>query len=96
MLIDNPIALVAGCAVGAAALNLAVLKISPEIRDRTRHLITGAGPVVASLGAMIGTNDSVTAYGSDLLALGAAMVGGMAAAIGSTRFVRPESMLPKA
>lgn len=95
MLIDNPIALVAGCAGGAAALNLAVLKISPEIRDRTRHLVTGAGPVVAALGAMIGTQDSVTAYGSDLMALGASLVGGLAAAIGSTMFVRPEQMLPK-
>jgi len=96
MLIDYPIALVAGCTVSAALLNLAMLKLSPQIKDVTRHLAAGAAPVVGSLGALIGTNDSVVAYGPDLLALGASVIGGLAAASSSTRFVRPQAKLPRA
>lgn len=96
MLIEYPLAVVAGCTGGAAVLNLAMLKLSPQIKDLTRHLAAGAAPVVGSLGALIGSSDSVVAYGPDLLALGASLIGGLAAASGSTRFVRPQAKLPRA
>lgn len=94
MLIDNPIAIVAACTGGAAAINLAMLKVSPMIKAGTRHLLAGAGPVIGALAGLIGSNDSVVAYGPDLAAIGAALAGGLAASIASTRLVRSKGLLP--
>ncbi len=93
MLIDNPVTLIAACSASAAAINLAVLKVSPGISDRMRHTLSGAGPVVAALGVMIAPHDSVVANGTDLAVLAASLVGGVAAAIGATKFVRPDRAL---
>ena len=93
MLIDNPVTLIAACSAAAAAINLAMLKLSPGISDRMRHLVSGTGPVAASLGAMIAPYNSVTANGTDLAVLGASLAGGVAAAMGATRFVRPQGKL---
>ncbi|BDI61370.1 hypothetical protein [Qipengyuania nanhaisediminis] len=90
MLIESPIALLAACTAGAATINLAMLKLSPTIKARMRHAIAGTGPAVASLGAMIGVQDSVVATGTDLLVLGGSVAFGLAASIGSTKFVTPK------
>ena len=96
MLIDSPISMIAACTIGAAVLNLAMLKISPAIKARTRHLLAGATPTIASLAALIGFNDSVVANGTDLMVLGTSLVGGMAMAVGATKFVTPQRKLPPA
>ncbi|WFL76790.1 hypothetical protein P7228_12400 [Altererythrobacter arenosus] len=93
MLIESPLALIAVCTTGGAVLNLAMMKVSREIKAGYRHLLAGAAPTAASLAAMIGTNDSVVANGSDLMTLGASLVGGLAAAIGATKFVTPQQRL---
>ena len=90
MLIDNPVTLIAGCSAAAAAINLTMLKVSPGISNRMRHILSGVGPGAASLGAMVAPYESVAASGSDLLVLGASLVGGVAAAMGATRYVRPQ------
>lgn len=95
MLIDNPATLIASCAAGAAFLNLAIIKLSPDLGRRARHLLAGIGPAAASLGVLIGPNDSVVATGSDLAALGAMTLAGLAAAVGSTRFVTPRKAIPR-
>ena len=96
MLIDDPMSVLAMCAGAAAFLNLAMLKVSPTIKARTRHLLTGIGPVAAVLAGHIGLQDSVVASGTDLLVLGGSAVLGLAASVGSTRFVQPQRALPKA
>ncbi|MFB0611177.1 hypothetical protein [Aurantiacibacter poecillastricola] len=95
MLIENPFYLLAGCGLGAAAFNLAMMKVSPQIKDRTRHVVAGTVPVAASFALLIGPHDSVVAYGSDLATIGASLVAGLSAAYGSTRFVRPQRMLTR-
>ncbi len=94
-MIDNPATTLAICTATATVFNLAILKLSPNIKARLRHLIAGIGPSVATLAAQIGTNDSVVATGTDLLILGGSAVAGLAAAIGSTKFVTPRHKLPK-
>lgn len=93
MLIDNPMTTLAGCAAIAAAFNLAILKFSPHIRARTRHIMTGIAPMVATLAGHIGFQDSVVATGTDLLVLGGSAVLGIAASVGSTRFVSPKRQI---
>lgn len=95
MLIENPATLLAACTVLGGVINLSMMKISPAIKARARHMISGIGPTAATLGVLIGTNDSVVASGTDLLVLGGSAVLGIAAAIGSTKFVTPQSMLPE-
>lgn len=93
MLIDYPVTLIAACSALAAAINLAMLKLSPGISDRMRHLLSGTGPVATSLCVMIAPYESIAANGTDMAVLGASLVGGVAAAIGATRFVRPRGKL---
>ena len=90
MLIDNPMTVLAACTGAAAFFNLAMLKVSPAIKARTRHLLTGIGPVAAVLAGHVGLQDSVVASGTDLLVLGGSAVLGLAASIGSTRYVQPQ------
>jgi|GEM_PF-2407504 len=95
MLIESPTALLATCISASALLNLVVLKFSPEMKQTVRHLFTGVVPTMGALGMIIGPNDSVVAYGTDLLVLGASVAGGIAAAIGSTKYVTPQHELPR-
>ncbi len=90
MLIENPVTMLAVCTAVATAINLAILRFSPQIKVRARHAIAGIGPAVATLGALVGLNDSVVASGSDLLVLGGSAAAGLAAAIGSTWYVKPQ------
>ena len=93
MLIDNPMMTLAACTGAAAFFNLAMLKVSPTIKQRARHLISGVGPVAATLASHIGLQDNVVATGTDLLVLGASGVAGLAASIGSTKFVTPQKAI---
>lgn len=95
MLIDNPMTVVAACTGAAAFFNLAILKVSPAIKARTRHMLTGIGPTVAMLAGLIGYQDSVVASFADLLVLGGSAVLGSVAAIGSTKFVTPQKAITK-
>ncbi|MXO61922.1 hypothetical protein [Qipengyuania oceanensis] len=92
-MIDNPALVLATCTAAAAAVNLAVLRFSPHVSKRLRHALSGFGPVVVTLAAHIGPRDSVVATGTDLLVLGGAALAGVAAAIGSTRYVKPRGSI---
>jgi len=93
MLIDYPILTVAACSIVAVSVNLAMLKVSPQIKARVRHSVSGIVPSLAAFGGYIGFNDSVVATGTDLIVLGASAVVGLSGAIGSTKYVTPQKAI---
>lgn len=95
MLIENPVVTIAACSAAAVTVNLAMLKVSPQIKARARHAISGVVPTIAMLGGYIGLNDSVVASGTDLMVLGASALLGVAGAVGSTVYVTPQKAIER-
>ena len=75
---DNAVFLAGTYAAMAAGLSLAMTKFSPTIGPRLRHLFSGAAPLAAVLAERMNGADSITLYGTDLVAAGGLVILGVA------------------
>ena len=77
-MLDNTAVLIATYAAMTAGISVAVAKLSPAIGPRLRNLFSGSAPLAGVLSLRMDGADSVTLYGTDLIAASGLLVLGLA------------------
>ena len=77
-MLDNAAGLIATYAAMTAGITIAVAKLSPAIGPRLRNLFSGSAPLAGVLALRMDGADSVTLYGTDLVAASGLLVLGLA------------------
>ncbi|ANU07762.1 hypothetical protein [Paraurantiacibacter namhicola] len=83
-MIDDPLAITALYASGAAALSLAMAKFSPSIGRRLRHLFSGFAPLAGLYGGVIARDDVIRLDFGDILFSAFLVLTGVAASVALT------------
>ena len=83
-MIDDPFAITAAYAAGAAALSYGIAKLSPGIKRKWRHLFSGVAPLGGVYAGIIVRDDVVVLDGGDLMFSGVLVAAGIAASLAAT------------
>ena len=86
-MLDNATVLIATYAAMTAGITIAVAKLSPAIGPRLRDLFSGSAPLAGVLALRMDGADSVTLYGTDLIAASGLLVLGLATSTLVTKFL---------